>query len=51
MDVIMNIPFFRSKNTLKPFKRNSHFDASEINDGYNSSPKNQKEIKRNQFEN
>lgn len=51
MDVILNPPLLKSNNTIKPFKRNSHLDASETNDSYNSSPKNQKEIKRNQFEN
>lgn len=51
MDVIMNIPFLKSNNTLTPFKRNSHSDANEIKDSYNSSPKNQKEIEKNQFEN
>ena len=37
MDVIMNPPVLRkSNNTLKPFKRNSHFDADNTKDSDNS---------------
>lgn len=51
MDVIMNPPVLRkSNNTLKPFKRNSHFDADNTKDSDNSFTKNQKEIKKNQYE-
>ena len=51
MDVIMNPPVLRkSNNTLKPFKRNSHFDADNTKDSDNSFTRNQKEIKKNQYE-
>jgi predicted transcriptional regulator len=51
MDVIMNPPVLRkSNNTLKPFKRNSHFDADNTKDSDNSFTRNQKEIKKDQFE-
>jgi transposase len=51
MDVISNPPLLRSKNTLKPFKRNNHFDVVKTRDSYNSSPENHREIEKNQFEN
>jgi len=51
MDVISNPPLLKSKNTLKPFKRNNHFDADNAKNSYNCSPKTQKEIDKNQFEN
>lgn len=38
MDVILNPPHLESNNTLKPFKKNNHFDG-ETKDSYNSSPK------------
>ena len=47
MDVIMNPPVLRkSNNTLKPFKRNSHFDDDNTKDSDNSFTRNQKEIKK-----
>ena len=51
MNVISNPPLLKLKNGLKPFKRNNHFDAVKTKDKYSSSPKNQKEIEKNQFEN
>jgi len=51
MDVIINPPVLRkSNNTLIPFKRNSHFDADNTKDSDNSFTRNQKEIKKNQYE-
>lgn len=38
------------KYTQKPFKRNSHFDADNTKDSDNSFTRNQKEIKKNQYE-
>ena len=47
----MNPPVLRkSNNTLIPFKRNSHFDADNTKDSDNSFTRNQKEIKKNQYE-
>ena len=51
MNVISNPPLLKSKNTLKPFKRNNHFDAVKTKDRYSCSSKNQKDIKSNPFEN
>jgi hypothetical protein len=51
MDVISNPPLLKSKNTLKPSKRNNHFDANKTKNSYNCSPKTQKEIEKDQFEN
>jgi len=49
MDVIMNPPVLRkSNNTLKPFKRNSHFDSDTTKDSDNRFTRNQKGIKKNQ---
>jgi predicted transcriptional regulator len=51
MDVIMNPPVLRkSNNTLKPFKRNNHFDADNTKDSDDSFTRNQKVIKKNQYE-
>lgn len=51
MDVIMNPPVLRkSNNTLKPFKRNNHFDVDNTKDSDNSFTRNQKETKKNQYE-
>lgn len=50
MDVIMNPPVLKSNNTLKPFKRNRHFDADNTRDSDNSFTRNQNEIKKNQLE-
>ena len=51
MDVIMNPPVLsKSNNTLKPFKRNSHFNADNTKDSDNSFTRYQKEITKNQFE-
>ena len=49
MDVIMNPPVLRKlNNTLKPFKRNSHFDSDTTKDSDNRFTRNQKGIKKNQ---
>jgi len=39
MDVILNPPLRKSKNTIKRFKRISYVDASETNESDNSSHK------------
>lgn len=50
MGVIMNPPFLKSNNTVKPFKRKRRFDADNTSDSDNSFTRNQKGIKKNQDE-
>lgn len=51
MNVIMNPPVLtKSNNILKPFKQNSHFDADSTIDSDSIIIGNQKEIKKNQYE-
>ena len=38
----MNPPVLKSNNTVKPFKRNTHFDAEGTKDSDNSFTRNQK---------
>ena len=46
MDVIMNPPVLKSNNSLKPFKRKSHFDAENTKDSDNGFSRRQKKIKK-----
>jgi predicted transcriptional regulator len=50
MGVIMNPPVLKSNISLKPFKRNSHFDAENTKDSDNSFSKNKRRSKKNQYE-
>jgi hypothetical protein len=51
MEVILNPPVLKKfNNTLKPLKRSSHIYADDAKDSDNSFTRNQKEIKKDQYD-